>query len=149
MTKFTLIAVLALVMLLVGASVVLAQDAPSRIGHRMAQAPTAPAAPGSTPTTPEGQSAPQGESVCPMGGAGAGGMGSMGAGMQNSEDMQKMHDSMQNSEDMQKMHDSMQNGTLEEMRAACQDAWERNQNANGDTQPSSATSSGAARTSTT
>lgn len=138
MSKFMLIAVLSMVMLLVGASVVLAQDAPVRSGHRMVQTPVAPT-PGGTATAPDTEATPQGDGVCPMGGPG-GGMGSMGGGgMMNGEDMQKMHESMQSSEDMQKMHDSMQNGTIEEMRATCQDAWERNQNPEGDTQPSSAT----------
>ncbi|MHB9111389.1 MAG: hypothetical protein ACYC4D_01995 [Thermoleophilia bacterium] len=133
MSKFTLIAVLALVMLLVGASAVFAQDAPVRYGHRMAQAPAAPATPGGT-TAPDTQPAPQGNGVCPMGGPGPGAMG---------------HGAMMNGENMEQMHEAMENGTWEEMRATCQQAWERNQDSNGDTQSSSATRGGGRRNTTT
>lgn len=123
MSKFTLIAVLALVMLLVGASAVFAQDAPVQYGHRMAQTPAAPATPGGN--APDTQPAPQGDAVCPMGGPGPGAMG-QGA--------------MMNGENAERMRDAMENGTWEEMRATCQQAWERNQGSNGDSQPSSAAS---------
>lgn len=122
MPKIIFIAIIAVVMLLVGASVVFAGDAPVESGNRMVQAPVAPGPPGGT-DAPDNQTAPQDDGVCPMGGPGPGAMG---------------QGSMMNGEDVQKMHDSMQNGSWEEMRSVCQDAWERNQNSDGGTQPSSA-----------
>ncbi|MBI5870579.1 MAG: hypothetical protein HZB44_06435 [Actinobacteria bacterium] len=132
MSKFTLIAVLALVMLLVGASAVFAQDAPVRQGNRMAQTPAAPATPGAT--APDAQPAPQGDPVCPMGGPGPGAMG-QGA--------------MMNGENMDQMREAMENGTWEEMRATCQQAWERNQSSDDGTEPSSATRGGSTRNTAT
>jgi len=101
-----IIAVLALALLLFGASVVLAQSGNPGYGHRMMQSPVAPgtdATPGTSGETPA-------SGVCPL----AGGDGSaMGARM--------------NSGDMQAAHEAMQNGNWDEMFKECRKAWEQNQ----------------------
>jgi hypothetical protein len=56
---------------------------------------------------------------------------------------------MMNGENIERMRESMENGTWEEMRATCQDAWEKNQNSNGDTEPSSANRGGGSRNTAT
>jgi len=104
MTRTVIIAVLALALLLFGASVVFAQSGNPGYGHRMMQSPVAPGnepAPGNSgDTTTPG-------AVCPM-------AGGDGAGIVNAEDMQAAHE-------------AMQNGNWEEMFKQCRKAWEQNQ----------------------
>ncbi len=133
MSRFTLIAVIALGLLLVGASAVFAQSQTSGYGRSMMQAPAATTP--STPTTPT----PGNTGTTPIGpgmmgnGTGWTGQGMMGNG------------GIINSEDMQAAHEAMQNGDWEAAHNACQKAWEKNQGSNNQrqqNQPSSATKAG-------
>ena len=113
MSRFTLIAVIALGLLLVGATAVFAQNQTPGYGRSMMQAPAATTP--STPTTP----APGNNGSTPYGpgmmGNGTGAQGMMGnAGVMNSEDMQAAHE-------------AMQNGDWAGMQSACQQAWQKNQ----------------------
>ncbi len=104
MKRFVLIAVLALALMLAGASAVLAQDNAPEFGHMMLQAPGANG-PDASPTGPAG---PGRGAVCPMAG---------GAGNAH----------IMNSPEMQDAHQQMQNGNWDAMRNACQKAWDKNQ----------------------
>src|SRR5450756_1736128 len=107
MRRITLIAVLAIAILLVGATVVLAQDGTTGYSHRMMQTPATPGATNPTPPDATGD----GSGVCPTTGQAMGsGMGAIGNG------------SMMNGEDMQARHEAMQNLSPEERQKACQDA---------------------------
>lgn len=134
MRRITLIAVLAIAMLLVGATVVLAQDGTTGYSHRMMQTPATPGATNPTPPVTTGD----GSGVCPTTGQAMGsGMGAMGNGsMMNGEDMQARHESMQNMspEDMQAGHESMQNLSPEERQKACQDAMAQSQGSSNENQ---------------
>lgn len=124
MTRIILITLLSLVVLLVGASAVLAQDRTAGYGHRMMQSPSAPGAP-ANPTPPT--TTPGGNGVCPLGGGTGTGQGHMGYG------------AMMNGDEMNAAHEAMQNGDWEAMYNACQKAWEKNQGQVGQDQPTSAT----------
>ncbi len=119
MRRITLIAVLAIAMLLVGATVVLAQDGTTGYSHRMMQTLATPGATNPTPPVTTGD----GSGVCPTTGQAMGsGMGAMGNG------------SMMNGEDMQARHESMQNLSPEERQKACQDAMAQSQGSSNENQ---------------
>lgn len=135
MSRFTLISVVAIALLLVGATAVFAQNQNPGYGRSMMQAPAATAPSTTTPTTPGNTGNNQNYSG--MMGNGSNGRGMMGNG------------AIINSEDMQAAHQAMQNGDWNGMRDACQKAWEKNQGSNGQTQPSSTTGSQAGARTTT
>ena len=145
MSRFTLIAVIALGLLLVGATAVFAQNGMPGYGRSMMQAPAtttpstpAPVEPGTTTPGPgmmgNGQYGPgmmgngDGQTGPGMMGNGQAGPGMMGA-------------SGMSTEEMQAAHEAMQNGDWEGMRNTCQQAWERNQGSGTaqPTEPSSTT----------
>lgn len=117
MSRLTLITVFALAFLLLGATVVYAQNQPPGYGRSMMQ--TQGVAP--TQTTPDQTpgSGNVGNGTCPLGGS-TGGMGGM-----------------MNSDEMKAAHQAMQNGDWNAMSDACRKAWDRNQTSNGQNQPSS------------
>ncbi|MHB1326262.1 MAG: hypothetical protein ACYC0L_08685 [Thermoleophilia bacterium] len=119
MRRITMIAVLAIAMLLVGATVVLAQDGTTGYSQRMMQTPATPGATNPTPPVATGD----GSGVCPTTGQAMGsGMGAMGNG------------SMMNGEDMQARHEAMLNLSPEERQKACQDAVAQSQGSSNENQ---------------
>jgi len=116
MRRITMIAVLAIAMLLVGATVVLAQDGTTGYSQRMMQTPATPGATNPTPPVATGD----GSAVCPRTGQ------AMGSGRGNG--------SIMNSEDMQARHESMQNLSPEERQKVCQDAMAQSQGSSNENQ---------------
>ena len=123
MTKIAIFGLIVIVAMLVGASVVLAQDATT----------TTPGAAVNTPVCPVGLGGPDSEQKQQMRDA-------MGEAMQ-SGNMQEMHDSMGQyvPEEMRERHDSMgqamQNGDIENMRGTCQNYMNGQNNADGEPAP--------------
>lgn len=109
MSKFTLIAVIALGLLLVGASAVFAQNQTYGFGRSMMQFPAAPA-----PTSPGTSSGNTGTTPIGPGMMGYG-PGTPGYGMMNGANYDAMRQALQ-SGDWQQMYD------------ACQNAWQNSQN---------------------
>ncbi len=133
MSRFTLIAVIALGLLLVGATAVFAQNGTPGYGRSMMQAPstTTPSTPANPGTTPPGTG---------MMGNGQTGPGMMG----NSGGQGMMGGSGMTTEQMQAAHEAMQNGDWETMRNTCQQAWDQNQGSDG-TQPNAPSSTSRTR----
>ena len=123
MSRFTLISVIALALVLVGATAVFAQSQTLGTGRGMMQFP---ATSQPTQTTPAGPAGPQGGgSTTPIGpgmmGNGYGPNGTGGYGMMNGANWDAMRQ-------------AMQSGNLQQMYDACRNAWQ-----NSSTQPPTGT----------
>ena len=114
MSRFTLIAVIALGLLLVGATAVFAQNQTYGSGRGMMRFPAA-----TTPTTP----------VPPASNSGGTGTTPIGPGMMGYGNGAQGY-GMMNGANYDAMRQAMQSGDWQQMYDACQNAWQ-----NGQTQP--------------